>query len=178
MPLFHCFFLWQRLHWLADECRRWVRYMDSAVANALKRKEELERELAEIRQFLTLHQKYGGTKSEDAETDWPVAVVKKGDTIIGRVVPHSQPTKMKKVRGAPANFSEIAERVLIDVGRPLTRTELVDEIEKRGVVVPSIDKARYIGTILWRHRNKFENIDGEGYWLKGRERPSAKGRFF
>jgi len=40
------------------------------------------------------------------------------------------------------------------------------EVEKRGIEIPSTDKQRYLGTILWRHRDRFVNIEGKGYWLR------------
>lgn len=29
------------------------------------------------------------------------------------------------------------------------------------------DKAQYLATILWRNKDRFENHEGIGYWLKG-----------
>ena len=43
----------------------------------------------------------------------------------------------------------------------------------RGNLAHVIDKAAYIGTILWRHRNRFSNIEGKGYWLKGIKVPET-----
>jgi hypothetical protein len=51
------------------------------------------------------------------------------------------------------------------------RGELVDEMERRGVAIPSADKQRYVGTILWRQAQKFEHV-GDGYWLRGRALPN------
>jgi hypothetical protein len=55
-------------------------------------------------------------------------------------------------------------------GEPLTRGELTTELELKGVIeLPEKDKERRarIGTILWRHPEDFEHIEGKGYWLKG-----------
>lgn len=149
--------------------------MDSIV-NALKRKKELQRELAEIEQFLALHRKYSGTKSEDVETDRPSASDDEAlwqhykttaENMAAVRAMKAEVPSTAKVRGAPANFAEIAERIIKDEGHPMTRAELVSAIEARGVPIPSSDKPRYIGTILWRNQDKFENIEGAGYWLRG-----------
>lgn len=55
-----------------------------------------------------------------------------------------------------------AEKLILARGRPMTRYELVEAIERDGLIVGGHDKARNIGTILWRSK-AFEN-QGEGYW--------------
>jgi hypothetical protein len=57
--------------------------------------------------------------------------------------------------------------VIRAAGRPLTRSDLVKGLEERGLTLDSKDKPRYVGTILWRLRDQFENLEGHGYWLKG-----------
>jgi hypothetical protein len=31
--------------------------------------------------------------------------------------------------------------------------------------MPGDDKPRYIGTIMWRHKDRFVNLKGHGYWV-------------
>ena len=54
-----------------------------------------------------------------------------------------------------------------ELGKPVQRGEMVERIEAKGVKIWSDDKPRYIGTVLWRDKDRFVNIEGEGYWLKG-----------
>jgi hypothetical protein len=148
--------------------------MDNALAKAIERKAELERqraeldsELTEIDLFLRLHEKFSGTKSvylapPMEHTDSHGGGLGKG-TVSGL---GAMPPLAERKRGRPADFAGIMERVLRDVGKPLSRPELVEELEKREVVIPSDDKPRYLGTILWRHRDRFINLPGFGYWLK------------
>jgi hypothetical protein len=43
-------------------------------------------------------------------------------------------------------------------------------------MIPSDDKPRYLGTILWRNSDTFESVDG-GYWLKGVPLPKEESEF-
>lgn len=38
----------------------------------------------------------------------------------------------------------------------------------RGLKLPGTDKAKNIGTIMWRS-NEFDNVEGKGYWPKDAE---------
>jgi DNA-binding transcriptional regulator YiaG len=72
------------------------------------------------------------------------------------------------VRG-PQVVISTSDAILRDNGRPMTRGELADELQIRRVYLPGKDnesRARYVGTILWRNRDRFENIEGKGYWLR------------
>jgi hypothetical protein len=145
------------------EWRRCV--MDQAIRHALQRKRELEvrkeevdKEIGEIDLFINLHRKFSGTEQERSDI----------------FVEHPEPARPDatvpapgRKRGRPADFAEIMERVIMDVGRPLSRNDMVEEIEKR-IEIPSDDKPRYLGTILWRHRDRFYNLPRFGYWLAAR----------
>src|SRR3954447_7273819 len=60
----------------------------------------------------------------------------------------------------------LAYEVLLEHGRPMTRNELVGAIEARGFPLAGKNKSKNLGTILWRFRNRFDNIEGRGYWPK------------
>ena len=64
----------------------------------------------------------------------------------------------------PSEIANLARETLLDNGRPLKRGALVRAMERRGVTLVGSDKAKNLGTILWRHRDSFVNIDGHGYW--------------
>jgi hypothetical protein len=120
---------------------------------------ELRRELAEIDQFLALYRRYSGTDREDHGTHNNSNAVENSESPAIEGGPRKQ-------RGRPADFGRIMEGVLKDIRRPLQRGEFVVEVEDRGYTIPSEDKARYLGTILWRQRDRFVNIPDVGYWLK------------
>lgn len=79
--------------------------------------------------------------------------------------------KSGRRKARPDEIAQIMERVIREVGRPMTRGQLVDALERRDVDLPAADKGRYIGTIIWRHKSIFVNIEGFGYWLRVEKRP-------
>jgi hypothetical protein len=141
--------------------------MEPALLKALKRKQELQVELARVQQFLDLYVEFAGTNPEDLEAHLPVdkSVLEEARTLARFA--HDGTIQLRvKQRGRPADFGRIMAAILKDMRRPLQRSEFVAEVETRGHVIPSEDKARYLGTILWRHRDEFVNIPDVGYWLK------------
>jgi hypothetical protein len=139
--------------------------MDLAVLKALKEKRELERRLAEIDQFLRLYREFSGESmvNESAHDRENESVHDLGyESLRNRAVRGLTPRGPKAV----ARFSET---ILREASQPLTRGQIASELEVRGVELKGGDRetrARYVGTILWRYRNVFENIEGKGYWLK------------
>jgi hypothetical protein len=58
----------------------------------------------------------------------------------------------------------MARRILLEHGKPMTRSELLKALEERDVFLAGEDKAKYLGTIMWRMKEAFVNLDGHGYW--------------
>jgi hypothetical protein len=56
-----------------------------------------------------------------------------------------------------------ARRLILDEGRPLTRSELLRRLEAEGYVIDGGDKSKVLGTNLWRSK-QFLHIAGLGYW--------------
>src|SRR5215471_16313181 len=135
--------------------------MDSAIAKAMKEREELKKRLAEIDQFLRMYDEFAGTSLEIAHS------VNNGHESSQNVGSH--PRSILR-RGRPGDVATKCREILRTFGVPLTRRDLTHELERKNVSLPGEDResrARYVGTILWRRRHDdFEHIDGEGYWLK------------
>lgn len=139
--------------------------MDTAHSNALARKAELQRELAEVEQFLALYRKFESGKSSPRSSP----VMPQTGTEQDRALPDSIPTvryhTKPKRRGNPSAIADAVEALLREADRPMTRGELADGLAERGITIPSEDKARYVGTVLWRDADRFVNLEGRGYWL-------------
>ena len=116
------------------------------------RKARLTAELEMIDQYLALHAKL-----------FPSA---KLANVSGPVRIHvERPTRPQK--NDPAEVAKRAEELIRAHGKPIQRGELVRRIEASGMPLHTNDKGKYIGTILWRQRNKFVNVEGQGYWIVG-----------
>lgn len=131
--------------------------MDPALAKALKRRENLIKELETLDKFIDLYGQLFGQDGEET-TDVPTAV----DSI---TVADESPAPRRR-RGKPTEIADAAERAIRRAGKPLARGELVEAIEAEGIGIHSNDKPRYVGTILWRNSSRFVNVEGQGYWIK------------
>jgi hypothetical protein len=151
--------------------------VDQAVANALKEKKELEKRLAQIEEFLRLYDEFAGGAEGGSEpkvsvdnsaqtTQTPTKVVR-----AERVVPKARIVARRRVAPKrPADVADAAAGIIKQLGRPASRGELATLLVRLGKTIPGADqesRARYVGTIMWRNRDRFENIEGRGYWLRG-----------
>lgn len=135
---------------------------------AIARREMLRNELHDIEQFIELFEKYFGSNYSSIEQSNEASLAS-----CSRGVDDAP----NKRRNNPKVIADLAEKAIESAGRPLQRGELVDIIEGMGVPIHSEDKPRYIGTILWRNEDRFENIEGKGYWLKARKIPDYESLF-
>ncbi|MGY4504479.1 hypothetical protein ACVWYH_008436 [Bradyrhizobium sp. GM24.11] len=168
--------------------------MDSAFSNALKRLDDLKtiieaskREMDEIEVFLTLHKRFSKTNPELNSVD------KSDNSIVG--VPRHDAAKLPVSefdaeayaggkaslrahrRGNPAAIANAVKSILHQENRAMTRGELAEELERRGTPLPGGGKdarAKYVGTILWRNGEIFENHEGKGYWFAGKPLPGSR----
>lgn len=134
--------------------------MDDALKKALERKVRLQSELALIDQYIELHTRLFG---EDPPTSTSKDT---GTTTIADAV---------EAEIRPANdtraIGDGIEAILRRADWPVQRGKLISGLEADGLPIHSKDRSKYIGTILWRNRVRFMNIEGEGYWLRGRPLP-------
>ncbi|WP_439371790.1 hypothetical protein [Bradyrhizobium sp. DASA03120] len=139
--------------------------MDQALDKALKRRLELEKELRRLNEFIHMYHELTGTDPDEVRQE-NLARVMIGSPVSKADLDRMAASHASRLRGRPADFAQIMQDVLKEAGRPLQRGDLVEEVEKRGHSIPSTDKPRYLGTILWRHQDVFESHEGKGYWLK------------
>lgn len=64
----------------------------------------------------------------------------------------------------PEDVARLARQTLLEHGKPVRRGRLVKLMEQKGIPLTGVDKAKNLGTILWRFNKQFVNIDGYGYW--------------
>ena len=129
---------------------------DSRFKQALERRAEilrgiqsLQTELQVVDEFVSLYEKLFHRES-GARASEPSAV------------PGPKSRRQRNLL-PPARLAEICREIIIETGRPMTRSELLHELQERGIPMVGGDPSKVLGTILWR-AGKFDNIKGQGYW--------------
>jgi hypothetical protein len=82
----------------------------------------------------------------------------------------------KSRRAKSAYVAELlaeVRRMIVSEGRPLNRGELVRRLEAAGYLIEGGDKAKVLGTNIWRSE-AFVHIEGLGYWPRDVERPVGR----
>lgn len=130
--------------------------MSEDITKALNRRAELLKELEDIDRLIELYERYIGPVAGSEER-----VGNTSESI--RTRHRRRPTRKT---GAAAAIAKAAEATLWQHRRPIQRGELAELIENSGTEIPSEDKPRYLGTVLWRRQDLFENIEGQGYILR------------
>jgi hypothetical protein len=145
--------------------------MDTAYENAQRRREVLRKELEEIDLYLRLHQKFSGTETER------FAAVKGADVVASH--PDGTHEVMEAKRNLPRHMmAKVVHDIMLERRKPMSRTEIVEALELKGHPVAGQDKSKAIGTIMWRLRDKFRNIEGLGYWPIDLPYPPTPGQSF
>ena len=133
------------------------------------------KQVSELEAFLRVYDALSQSASETLSVgDTLSADIVRGNTTLLKTVDKS-PARRRRGRSKmrPDDVSDLRARVIREVGRPLTRGEIVTAFDRRDVEIPYEDKGRYIGTIAWRNKGRFVNIEGRGYWLRDEPLPAA-----
>ena len=132
---------------------------DTAYKLALERRDKLLKELEQVMQFIDLYETMFGGPGESTSSR----------------VEAVRPISRRPARNPipPARIAELSAQIIAEQGRPMTRSELVDSLETRGIKLVAKDPSKNVGTILWRHEDTFVNLPGWGYWLRDQPFPPA-----
>jgi hypothetical protein len=135
------------------ECKR-----DSLAAeiNSLaQRMEELKRDLDKIDAWIAQWREFAG--KEEAATTSPNS---------DEPAPAS---RSARARGNPSK-EDVAAKVkelILERGLPISRNDLFESLESRGIIIRGADPKVVLGTMLWRTEGIIR-LRGHGYWLKDR----------
>lgn len=144
--------------------------MDDVAQKARARIEALKAEINELERFLVVLERITAPEGEAMAVgdkfELSRDLFSKGNITHQKPVDNSV-SRQRRIRNKmrPNHVADLMQRIIREVGRPMTRGELVEAFERRDVQIPFADKGRYIGTIAWRHKGMFRNIEGRGYWL-------------
>jgi hypothetical protein len=153
--------------------------MDTAVARAVARKEaigndiercradieRLQTEMRDIDTFLALYARFAEADEDNAsqatETSTP--------SHNGQAEDASFPAG----NVSQEQFEIDARRLLIENGRPMKRGQLIRSFRSHGLRVGGTNEAKSFGAKIWRARDRFINISGEGYWPRDVDCPAV-----
>lgn len=132
---------------------------DTTYQDALKRREVLKRELKKLNDFIELYEEIFGTEAEQASHSLPFEQPKPGET------QESAPPPRRK-NPPRQEIGRRAREVILSNGTPMTRGELLNALAARGMQIVAANPPKAMGTIMWRLRRQFVNLEGYGYWPK------------
>lgn len=124
--------------------------MVDVVEIAKEKLEKLEKQASELRKFIALYSRLSGDSAEDDEAPFD---------------DDSSESGTYRRTASPSDIVESATLEMRERNHPLTRSQIVKYLTKRGLNLPGADKNKNVGTVIWRS-DKFDNIPGEGYWPK------------
>jgi hypothetical protein len=162
--------------------------MDRVISNALRRRAELRTQLKEIDKFLELYEEFK-VPGDPAQPTFQIHY--RGEGLPEQSESESeQAGEMKADEMTPSQETEEGEdgvpgltraallphikATILEAQRPLTRGQLLQKLDMKGVRVGGkADRSKNMGTIMWRLREHFVNLQGFGYWLRDRPFPLA-----
>ena len=128
------------------------------LAKALRRQRELRFELETLERMINGYRRLQALQDGNPNADqlhlW-----------------HGRSRRALKSEEVGAILDEV-RRVILRHAKPMTRAELVDALEARGLQLPGADPKKVLGTNIWRS-GKFQHIEGQGYWPEDVELPAG-----
>lgn len=129
--------------------------MTDSYQLAIERREAMKAELELIERYLELHATLFGTQ--------------KSQRVFASLARDEEADVDQ--RNDPKAIAKVATDILASADRPMQRGKLIEAVQAAGIAIHSTDKNKYIGTVMWRNRDKFRNVDGQGYWPRDRALP-------
>jgi hypothetical protein len=126
--------------------------MDPLLREAIERRDRLRKELAALDELIKI-------LSELEAQREPNKHVHPADLFSHNVATRAE------MREAVKRQMDAAEQFILAVGKPQTRSAILDHLQQQGMPVIGVDKSKVLGTNLWRSK-RFHNIKGIGYWPK------------
>ena len=126
--------------------------MDNLLEQAIARRSALLKELNALEQFISTYQE--ARQSASAQARGPQL----------SLFTRSNGVRAKKSAELEKLMGEI-EASILDYGSPMTRSQILEVLDRKNYEIEGQDKSKVLGTNIWRSR-KFWNIIGHGYWPK------------
>jgi hypothetical protein len=155
--------------------------MDEVYEAAVNRRDELQLELKQLNDFIELYRATRQRLGLDSSRSRQVDSLEPPATVL---TPHvSAPLKAPpkpRVTDNPNRtlVAQAAKDILLAAGRAMTRRELHGALKARGLEVRGGDPLKTLGTMLWRAKGEFVQVEGYGYWPSDEMYPPKPGQTF
>ncbi|MGY4233328.1 hypothetical protein ACVIIW_004482 [Bradyrhizobium sp. USDA 4449] len=80
--------------------------------------------------------------------------------------PPLPPPKTTRKNPDRAEVGRLAQQIIRERGKPVTRRELMEALNQRGVVIRGKNPDMVLSTMMWRMPQDFIRLAGHGYWLR------------
>ncbi len=166
---------------VSDEVIPMSDQLDDVIARAVAREAELQKELTDLKVFLSVYrrltdQKFGPVTPHDHQNRDPENVhvfggesgspVLSGDAVGPvAILPNSSPRAEPPPKGMrQPEFVAFVRNLLIEQGRPMQAHEILSRFRDKGRHVGGSDETSNLKTKLWRAKTEIIAIPGSGYW--------------
>lgn len=112
----------------------------------------LEKEAAELDSFIEMWRKLSSMTDDQDSAGSIESAVPAGEEWSGTNPPRER-------------VGDVAQEILLAVGKPLPINLLYDELQRRGVIVRGKKPIAVLNTMMWRMSDRFQKVPGLGYWL-------------
>lgn len=141
--------------------------MDAALQKALKRRDDLLKQLETIDQFIAVYRELAGEEVPLPRLAMTTVTPSARAFDSGRA-PESSIRPAPRPQNPPLEaLVPAAIEIMRAKGRPMSRRELHDALTERDLEVKGADPRKTLGAILWRARDYIDSLEGRGYWPKG-----------
>jgi hypothetical protein len=141
------------------------------INNAQKQMDLWRKELSRVEDFI----KYWHELSDMGEVENELVFSAQGNKLISEdlIKKFNERLILKVNRNSKKeDVAEAARQIIFDRGSPISRTDLLKMLRKKGLVIDGSDPEMVLSTMLWRMKNRITRLKTGGYWLT--EVPNAE----
>lgn len=139
--------------------------------------------MLEVENFISEWHLYAGTGMDsnegmelnsDVDTSYPQVRPGINPEIVGGDSPPSPLPPPPPKNPDKAQVGAVAKVLIVEQGRPLTRSELFQRLKGAGINIYGKDPEMVLSTMMWRLKDDFVRLPRHGYWLKVLPYPPAE----
>lgn len=134
--------------------------MDDFLRLAYERRERLRRELTAVENLIAEHERLESSTRPVMASNYELPLL-----------PARNARRQRSPAADMTALFDAVERTILEEGKPLSRSELIEKLEAKGFKFGGTDRIKVFGTNLWRSR-RFVSLKGIGYWPEAHPLPA------